>query len=109
MSTKIRPDCTVGKIITDCRIITLATVDYTGTINAMKHARTEMEYIKRTPVKSKRTNRFRSGFNVWLSIHKCPVCGAMRAPLSNLSRGKKFFCTGTERSNYSKPGGVAFP
>jgi hypothetical protein len=59
-----------------------------------------MEYLQRTPKKSKPTNRFKGGFNVWLTIHKCPVCGARRAPLSNLSRGKKFFCTGTERGNY---------
>lgn len=70
----------------------------------MKHERTQMKFVTRTPIKSKRTNHFRSGFNVWLSVHECPVCGARRAPLSNLSRGKTFFCTGTERANYGTDG-----
>lgn len=73
-----------------------------------KHEKTEMEYVGRTPTKSKPTSHFRSGFNVWLRVVKCPVCGALRAPLANLHHeGKHYFCTGVERSNYWKEGAPA--
>jgi hypothetical protein len=64
------------------------------------HERTEMAFVGKDAQKHRYSNGREK--NVWYRVFKCPVCGAVKRPLQNTSRGKAFYCEGTTLSREEK-------
>jgi hypothetical protein len=59
-----------------------------------KHELVAMEFMGRSPRKSKPTPTYKKGKNIWFSTFKCPVCGDLLQRLANLKIKAPAMCDG---------------
>ena len=69
----------------------------------MKHEPAAMIFESRTATRSRPTNRFRSGFNVWWIHVVCPTCQRKSRHLMNAVSGKTLLCDGTATHYRKEP------